>query len=171
MTLHRCIAALGQLFVASAVVAQVPETERFRPLAFLVGSCWTGTFPDGKSTDEHCFEWVYDGKFIRDRHKTAGPRAPYEGETWYGWDAEKGSLVYWYFNSLGGVSTGTAQATAEGIMFPERHVSGQEVREFRNVWRRTGPDTYRTILTERKGEEWVELWTMEFRRPSGPVAR
>jgi hypothetical protein len=40
----------------------------YQPLAFLVGHCWQGTFPDGKATDGHCFSWIYGSKFVRDEH-------------------------------------------------------------------------------------------------------
>ena len=48
--------------------AQSPARNVFAPLEFAVGSCLTGPFPGGKAVDEHCFEWVYDRKFIRDKH-------------------------------------------------------------------------------------------------------
>ena len=158
---------VGLASAAGGADLSVPE--HFQPLAFLVGSCWEGTFPDGKSTDKHCFEWVYGGKFIRDRHRSGGQKAPYEGETWHGWDTERGSLVFWYFNSLGGVSTGTALPTAEGIVFPERHVSSQGIREFRSVWKQTSADSYKTVLMEKTGEDWVEVWTMSFKRSRANV--
>ena len=53
-----------------------------KPFAFLVGSCWTGTFPNGTSTDTHCFEPVYGGLFIRDRHVVRGARTPYVRAPW-----------------------------------------------------------------------------------------
>src|SRR5512144_1524092 len=69
----------------------------FAPLEFLVGSCWVGTFPDGKQTDEHCFEWVFDRKFIRDRHTVRGG-APYEGESLYSWDAKANRIAFSYWS-------------------------------------------------------------------------
>lgn len=147
-------------------LAPPAEPSPLAPMAFLAGSCWVAAFPDGEATDEHCFEWVYGGKFLRDRHVVRGRRDPYQGETWYGWDAEQQSIAYWYFNSLGGVSTGTGSSTAEGLVFPERHASDSGVREFRNVWRQTGHDSYCAVLTEKRGPAWVEVWTMEFTRTS-----
>ena len=76
---------------------QQPQPPDFRPLEFVVGSCWVGTFPDGKATDEHCFEWVYDRKFIRDRHVVRNGEAPYAGEALYGWDPKAKRLAFWYW--------------------------------------------------------------------------
>ena len=50
------------------MAARAEPSAHFAPQAFLAGSCWRGTFPDGKRTDEHCYEWVYAGQFLRDRH-------------------------------------------------------------------------------------------------------
>jgi hypothetical protein len=48
----------------------------YQPLAFLAGHCWKGSFPGGKQTDEHCFTWIYEGKFLRDRHTVHGEGQP-----------------------------------------------------------------------------------------------
>src|SRR3954453_2757084 len=98
------------LAACSAVVLFQPPQHRttpdFRRLEFLVGSCWIGTFPDGKATDEHCFEWVYDRMFIRDKHVVRGG-PPYEGESLYRWDPVAKRIAYWYWSSPGLVVTGT----------------------------------------------------------------
>lgn len=147
----------------------------FRPLEFLVGDCWIGTFPDGKQTDEHCFEWVYDRKFIRDRHVVRNGQAPYAGETLYGWDARAKRLAFWYFNSEGDVILGTVEYQADSIVFPTRYETDKGPVDLRAVWARTGPDSYRVAQSQREGEAWKPLWGMELRRrdaatddPKGP---
>lgn len=144
--------------------------EAFAPMAFLAGSCWMGTFPDGKARDEHCFEWVYEGKFLRDRHVVTGARAPYGGETLYAWDPDKKKVVYWYWTSQGAFSTGEVEFEPGEVVFPERHVSEAGVRELRSVWRRTGEDRYRVSTAERADGAWKELWSMEMVR-RGPSDR
>src|SRR4051812_49896955 len=79
-TLGVLVALAGMPSAARAQGARVNPA--FKPLEFLVGSCWTGTFPDGKQTDTHCFEWLYDRHFIRVRHVVRGG-PPYEGESTY----------------------------------------------------------------------------------------
>ena len=62
-------AAVASTTFGWSAAAQAPEASSpLAPLAFLAGHCWKGPFPDGKRHDEHCFEWFYDGKFLRDRH-------------------------------------------------------------------------------------------------------
>lgn len=143
--------------------APVQTPEHFRPMEYLVGSCWIGTFPDGKQTDEHCFEWVYDRKFIRDRHIVRnGP--PYEGETMYGRQGSDAHVSYWYWNSAGGISTGRVDMHGDTLTFPERHVTAEGVVEMRAVWLRTGADRYRVMQEVRRGGEWTRSWTMEMVR-------
>ena len=147
-----------------------PKTPDFRPLEFLVGSCWVGTFPDGKATDQHCFEWVFDRKFIRDRHVVRNGKGPYSGETIYGWDPEKKRLGFWYWNSEGDVILGAVEYRPESIVFPTRIVSEKGTVEIRATWTRTGPDSYRVEQAHRAGEEWKPLWTMELKRTSSGTA-
>jgi hypothetical protein len=159
--------ALALLSVPPAertAAAESAPGARYRALEFLVGSCWIGPFPDGKSTDEHCFEWIYDRKFVRDRHVVRGAKTPYEGETIFAWDAKSQRVVFWYLNNQGGLSTGTVEQSDEGLVFPERHTTEAGVREMKAVWTRTGPDSYRVSQAERVGGEWKTLWTMDLKR-------
>src|SRR5688500_19041631 len=81
-------------------------TPQLEPMAFLAGHCWQGTFTDGK-VDTHCFEPVYGGRFLRDRHEVTGGGSIYAGETLYGWNAETNRVEYTYWNTSGGISRGS----------------------------------------------------------------
>jgi hypothetical protein len=140
------------------------QTPDFRPLEFLVGDCWAGTFPDGKQTDEHCFEWVYDRKFIRDRHVVRNGKAPYAGETLYGWDTKEKRLAFWYWNSEGEVMVGTVEYRPDSIVFPTRYETDKGPIELRAVWTRIGLDSYRVEQSQRAGVAWKPLWAMELKR-------
>ena len=90
------------LAAMSAAAAQ-PLLE---PWSVLVGHCWAGPAP-GKGTDTHCFESVYGGQHIRDRHSvTVDGRVVYSGETLY--SAAGPKVIFTYWNSLGGLGTGVA---------------------------------------------------------------
>lgn len=99
------------------------------PLEFLVGSCWQGEFPDGNQIDTHCFDAVYDGAHIRDRHAVTGGPSVYLGETIYSWNGEAEAISYVYWNSLGGVSTGTATPTQGLFSFPNETYKGPNGEE------------------------------------------
>jgi hypothetical protein len=141
----------------------VPEGA-FRPLDRLAGGCFRGAFPDGRSTDEHCWEWVWEGRFLRDRHVVKGPQPDYEGETLYGWDSETRQLRFWYFTNAGFFSTGVVRPDGERAVFPETVVEGGRRRELESVTTFPSPDSYRVVSRERVDGEWKELWTMELRR-------
>ena len=147
---------------AAAPPAASPAAH-FAPMEFLVGSCWVGTFPDGKQTDEHCFEWLHDRKLIRDRHVVRGGR-PYEGESIYAWDPKARRLHFAYWSSAGQLTTGHVEPGAEGLVFPERYTTPKGEVEMRAVWTRTGPDGYRVVQRQRADSGWVTLWTMELAR-------
>jgi hypothetical protein len=39
-----------------------------KPMAFLAGHCWKVEYQGAKQSDEHCFQWLYDCKALRDVH-------------------------------------------------------------------------------------------------------
>jgi hypothetical protein len=158
------LTALAAFSALSSFPSTQPNDPDFRPLEFLVGDCWLGTFPDGKQTDEHCFEWVYDRKFIRDRHIVRNGKALYAGETMYGWDARAKRLGYWYFNSEGDVIVGAVEYRPDSIVFPTRYETEKGPVELRATWTRTGPDSYRVNQSQRAGKDWKPLWMMELKR-------
>ena len=99
--------------VLSLIAAATPVP--LQPLAGLVGHCWRADIAKDV-TDTHCFEAVYDGGHIRDRHAvTQAGKTVYAGETIY--SAEAGKLVFTYFNSLGGVGRGTASTESGRVHF------------------------------------------------------
>ena len=159
------------LLCAAALVsgprAHAQQAPSFKPIEFVVGSCWIGTFPDGKQTDEHCFDWAYGRKFIRDHHVVRGG-PPYEGETLYAWNPVDRQVVFTYWSSDGLTGTGSVKDTTDGAVFPQRYPTEKGILEMRTTWTRTGPDGFRALVTQREGDTWKTLWTMNFaRKPCG----
>ncbi len=100
------------VLIAAAAIAQQP----LQPWGALVGHCWVGPAPGGQGTDKHCFEAVYGGQHIRDRHVvTIDGRDVYAGETLY--SARGSQVIFSYWNSLGGLGTGTAAIAGEDWRF------------------------------------------------------
>ena len=96
------------MMLALLIAASAPSlTAELQPLSFLVGHCWRGEFASRKHVDTHCFEPVFGGKFVRDRHEVTGGETIYRGETIYGWNAETRRVEYTYWSSGGGVSRGS----------------------------------------------------------------
>jgi hypothetical protein len=153
------------LIIGLPGLAMAQPARHFQSQAFLAGSCWKGTFPDGKRADEHCFEWIYGGQFLRDRHSVAGGPAPYGGETIYYFDAPSKAVQYLYINVLGGNSRGSVAAEGGVLMFPEEKYSdGKHEQTYRSSWRRDGDDEY-VVLTELKTPDgWKEAWRLRMVR-------
>jgi uncharacterized protein YndB with AHSA1/START domain len=116
------------------------------PLGFLVGHCWRGEFRNG-AVDTHCFESVYGGRHVRDRHEVKGPDGPYSGESLYSWNAAAKQVEYTYWNSLGGVSRGTMTGRPDGLDFGDQTYVGSDGRKvaISTRWRKVGADAYETV--------------------------
>lgn len=172
MTRHSALA--GALTAALAVTTPSPSLHAqaraagggdFAPMAFLAGHCWRGSFRDRPQvTDEHCFEWVYDGKFLRDTHVVRGDSVPYEGQTTFAWHPQDRRIVYWYIARPGFHSTGHVVPGGERLEFVDdlRQAGGQ--RDLRSFWVRTGPDAFTVRTEDHTGGVVRELWSMEMRR-------
>jgi hypothetical protein len=135
--------------VAAAVAAQAPVAG-YQPLAYLVGHCWRGTFPGGTVSDEHCFSWVYGGKFVRDQHAVhhSDGKPDELGESIYVWDGAARQLQYLYIESAGGFSRGTVASEGDALIFPATpYVEKGVTQTYRSSWRRVGEDAYE-VLTE-----------------------
>ena len=133
----------------AGTAAQEPPALRrgFEPLAFLVGHCWRGAFAGGEQ-DTHCFERVYDGQHIRDRHEVTSGRGVYRGESIYSADAS-GAVSYTYWNSQGGVSRGTMRPEPERLNFGDESYRGPDGRHISlsTYWRRVGDDAYEAVIS------------------------
>ena len=166
-----CLAALA----ASALSAQEVEASEdplapLAPLSWLAGSCWTGTFADGKTRDLVCYEWMLGGKFLRARHRVIGGPGPYSGETILARDPKTGALEFTYYNSIGGIVRGEIEPTGEGLRFPNERVELEgKSFELRSVWRRVGADRYIAATEKLEEGSWRPFMTLDFVR-TGPAS-
>ena len=129
----------------------------FQPLAFLSEHCWKGTFPDGKQTDEHCFAWIYDGKFLRDRHTVRGDGHPdYLGESIYLWNPSAKQIEYLYIEDQGGFSRGGVEIGIDALVFPPTVFVGDgQTRTYRSRWQRAGDNAYEVVTEFQSKDGWV----------------
>jgi hypothetical protein len=144
------------LLLLSQTTYAAPIAE-FQPLAFLSGHCWKGTFPDGKQTDEHCFAWIYDGKFLRDRHTVRGERHPdYLGESIYLWNSSAKQIEYLYIEDQGGFSRGGVKTGRDALVFPPAAFVGDgQTRTYRSRWQRAGGNAYDVVTEFQSKDGWV----------------
>ena len=157
--MHEWTAAAAILLAGMAIAApaQAPPAP-YQPLAFLVGHCWKGTFPDGNATDEHCFSWIYDGKFVRDEHVVhrGEGHADGLGESIYVWDAASKQLQYLYIESAGGFSRGTVSSEDDALVFPPTsYLEKGETHTYRSRWQPAGQDAYDVVTEFQVKDRWV----------------
>lgn len=140
---------LTALALAAAQPAVPPpslnQAEPFAGMQFLLDHCWQGRFDDGK-LDTHCFEPVYSGRLIRDRHEVTGG---YAGETIYNWNAAENRAEYTYWNVSGGVSRGTMRERDGLLDFGDEVYRSRDGRETRisTTWHRVGDNAYEARVT------------------------
>jgi hypothetical protein len=133
-------------------------------MAFLAGHCWRGTFPGRTVTDEHCFEWMYNGNYLRDRHVVRGDSLPYEGETTYAWDAQQKKIVYWYIALPGFFSRGTVAPRPGALVFDDTVITTAGAQSLRSTWRPTGADSFALVVEQITSAGAKELWRMEMKK-------
>ena len=105
--------SLTLLMSAAAAATAQPALAPFEPL---VGHCWRGDAPGGQGIDTHCFKAVYGGEHIRDRHSvTIDGKEVYSGESLY--SAKGTEVIFTYWNSLGGLGTGSARLLGDAWRF------------------------------------------------------
>lgn len=162
------VAAYLNTGLSASSAAQAPATfDKLQPLSFLAGSCWKGTFTDRAATDEHCFEWIMGGRFLRDHHVVRGDAEPYEGETTYAWDAAEKRITYWYIALPGYSSHGNVEAADHALVFHDTLVLSTQ-QQLLATWRASGPDAYTVHVEEISNGKSKELWSMVMHRSSPP---
>lgn len=133
--------------LVAAAVAQPALKPELEPLRFLVGHCWRGEFSEGKEQDTHCFETLFEGQHVRDRHEVTGSPNVYRGETIYSWNAKLGRVEYTYWNSLGGVSRGTMKPGTGRLDFDDQVYTGPDGKQIAisTFWRPLDETSYETV--------------------------
>jgi hypothetical protein len=160
-TLAFLIASLGG---AAAYANTTPE--HFKPLEFLVGHCWTGTFPDGKAKDTVCYDWMLEGRFIRSRHTVKSNAPDYKGETIYYRDGASKKLSYRYWNTDGGYSDGILDADGKVLRINEEVYHGPDGKKlrFQGEIERLSDTTYQARTRSWDGKNWKAAWAITFTR-------
>ena len=155
------------LIAAQATVAQPATLDVFKPF---VGACWRADFSP-KVEDTHCFENMFHGAHVRDRHEVQDQgKTVYAGETIY--SADGPDLVFTYFNSLGGVGQGKVGSAGKLLGFTGTMRASPEKPEqaIDSEWRIVDADHYevRSLVKSSSGEVPPSL---KFARVKGPAGR
>jgi len=157
-------ACLAGAFVAAPAAAA--PADLLKPLAFLAGHCWKGTFPDGLRTDEHCFAWLYGGRALRDTHVVRSPGKPdFVGESTYYANSAGNRVEFLYLENTGGFSRGTVEALPEALIFPDtQYISDGEALVYRARWTPQGDDAYEAWSEAQTPDGWTTMFKLVLRR-------
>lgn len=137
----------------TAVAAETPAP--FAAIAPLVGHCWRAPMSEPGMFDLQCFEWMFDGKFVRNTHVVTNPKPIYSGETIYRLDPETKRLGFHYFTSTGALSQGHLQPADNGYLVPETHVGADGRRtELRSRFEILDATHFRVRTEVLEGEAW-----------------
>jgi hypothetical protein len=164
----RILSRAGSVVLLALIVsaAQAEPIDALKPMAFLAGHCWLGTFADGKQTDQHCFTWLYNGKALRDAHVVRSANHPdYAGETTYFWDSAKKRLEFFYLENLGGISRGTVETVPGAIVVPAAEFVGDgQAMTYRVRWTRQGDDAYEAWSESKDLTAWTTMFKVVMHR-------
>ncbi|MEO5687532.1 MAG: hypothetical protein ABIR54_09230 [Burkholderiaceae bacterium] len=158
--------ALTCLAGASSATFAAEPPELLKPMAFLAGHCWKGTFADGKTTDEHCFAWMLGGHALRDTHRVRKPGKPDGvGESTYYVDSAGNHLDFLYIENSGGFSRGTVESLPEALLFPDtQYISDGEALVYRARWTRQGDKSYEAWSEAQTEQGWSTMLRMVLKR-------
>lgn len=139
------------LLLAAQAVAKPADLSLFKPF---LGACWQTNFTPTVH-DTHCFEPMYGGAHVRDRHEVKdGGKIVYAGETIY--SADGPDLVFTYFNSLGGVGIGKVGSSEKSLGFTGtmRAAPDKPEEEIDSEWRLIDADHYevRSLVPAKNGQ-------------------
>jgi len=154
---------LPMLLAAGAHAAPV---EALKPMAFLAGHCWKATFADGKTIDEHCFQWQYQGHVLRDVHTVRSPGRPdYVGETLYYYDSASAEVAFLYVENGGGYSRGNMIPDASGLDFPATdYVAAGKALRYRVRWTPTSEDSYLAHSEMQIDGKWITQFRLQLKK-------
>lgn len=139
------------LLLALQTTMQPADLSPFKPF---LGACWRTNFT-ATVQDTHCFEPMYGGAHVRDRHEVKeGGMTVYAGETIY--SADGPDLVFTYFNSLGGVGIGKVGSSEKALGFTGtmRAAPDKPEEEIDSEWRLIDVDHYevRSLIPSKNGQ-------------------
>ncbi len=158
------LAALALTCLAGTAGAE--PVELLRPMAFLAGHCWKGTFADGKRSDEHCFSWMYDGRVLRDTHTVRTPGKPDGvGESTYYVNSAGNHVEFLYVENSGGFSHGSVESLSGALRFPDtQYIADGEALVYRARWTRQGDAAYEAWSEAQTPAGWSTMFKMVLKR-------
>ena len=135
---------------------------RLAPLDGLAGSCWRGTFPDGRA-ETRCFSAAY-GNFMQERHVVEGGPAPATTYWMYSHDVMGRTTRYEFREPDGTRRVGRLVPAADGLTFEDYAPDPNRQSVSRTAWTRDGADAWLVRGEVRDPSGWRESWRLRMVR-------
>ena len=164
------------LLAASLGGSQEPpkkqETPPINALSWLIGGVWTADatkLGPGLQRIETRYQWSDNKAFLRFTTHFVfdkGTANTYDGN--FFWNGGGNTLAMWYMNSKGEILEGPMKwdGTLLRILFRGEDFEGKMADLKVEVTRKTN-DQYHWAVFEKNGEEWKELFGLEYLRAGG----
>ena len=166
--LRNALRAVAAVVALAPFAAGAQFVNHLQPLAFLAGHCWKGEVPDAAQSDEHCFQWLYGDKALRDVHTVRAPGRPdYVGETTYYWDPTARSIRYLYIENQGGIMRGSVEPAPGVLVFPaaQYFVGGNEMT-LRVKWTVLDANSYEAWSEAKDKDAWSTMFKVTMKKVS-----
>jgi hypothetical protein len=165
------VAAFVHLHTIAVQAEDTGPLSHFGWFADMAGSCWTGRYPDGKTTDTQCYSIQY-GRLLRGTIRLQGTQggetvSAFEGDSVYAWEPKAGKIRYSFWANDGTYGTAEAYLDGDTIVFPVSDPEDTTRVIARSVWRRIDADSF-TVTRERMMDGvWTEQLKVTYRRERG----
>lgn len=168
---HQTAAAslLILLLLTSAAHAQTPS-DPLAPFGWfkdMAGHCWSGTYPDGKTSDTQCYSLQF-GRLLRGTIELSGlhgsqPVANFQGDSVYAWNPKTNRAQYTFWASDGTYGSGEMYREGDQLIFPPTG-NADSPSAMRSVWRRVDADSFIVAREKRQGDTWSKVFEVTYRR-------
>ena len=163
----RAVLSATFLLLAAPVVS-AGALANFGWFAGLVGSCWSGQFPDGKTRHSQCYTSQFD-RFVRGTATLSGEHDgqmtdQFFGDSVFAWDEKDQKIVYYIWGSDGSHGRYEASYAGDELVFPVRSRKDPAVIAYRSVWRRIDADTFEVRRESPDAAGWKTELTVVYRR-------
>lgn len=155
--------------LAATFSVQAPSPlKKFGWFADLIGSCWVGTFPDGKTQHSQCYTSQFDA-FIRGTATLSGDHngkwtERFSGDSVFAFNQSNGRIEYYIWGSDGNHAKHEAFYDGDELLFPVNSRKEPGKIAFRSVRRRLDRDSFEVRREVPDGARWKTALKVLYRK-------
>lgn len=141
---------------------------KFGWFADMAGSCWSATYPDGKTQHTHCYTGQF-GHFIRGKATLSGEHngalvERFQGDSLFAWNEAERRIDYYIWGSDGSHGRHEASYADDQLLFPVKSKKDPSKTAFRSVWKRIDDTSFKVRREVPDGAGWKTEMTVVYRK-------